>query len=178
MKYLHIKPFDIKLYAAYKDMDIDSYLKLNSKIYMIRRDMLSIEANYKKGRNSYTFISNYSHNFLYKYKFYRFLNEILYSYQLHFNLFYTFYAKKVIYSNYLDSFTEIGGNIFFGNMDNLSKKWDYFINPSFAYNSLSKTTYQIIFGINKRVIKADNLRFVVIYGKDMEGIKIVYIYYY
>ena len=60
----------------------------------------------------------------------------------------------------------------------MSKRWDYFINPSIVYNSITGFGYQVILGVNRKLIKADNLKILAIYGKDTKEAQVIYIYYY
>jgi len=90
------------------------------------------------------------------------------------------YIKNVTYSNILQSYNEIGIGSFYGYSKNHLKTAKYFINPIITYNTLSNIGYNISLGMNKRVIKADNLKVVLSYSKDQFGdtAKIIFNYIY
>jgi hypothetical protein len=69
----------------------------------------------------------------------------------------------------LKSYDEVAVGVFYGYGVNHLKTAKFFINPSISYNTISNFGYNIIFGMNQRVITADNLKIIFSLSKDRYG---------
>jgi hypothetical protein len=170
-----VKNIEYNFYAFYHKNDLSIDIA-NNKIINIKQDSAGIDLNFR----DFLFRFNYSKNFYNRDIFFKTLLEL--NYEKNLNLFketfFDFYIKNVNYSNMFDTFSESGIGIVFKEPDTSSKKFKFFVNPLIFYNTLSNIGYKLTFGLDKRVIKADNLKIVFILSKDEKEVKVSYIYFY
>ncbi len=151
---------------------------LLDKKYITKQDLISLNSTYKRGRNTFNILASLANNKLSFHRFFSYKVESNLQHQAHYNLFYTLSLKREGYSNYLQTYNEISLGFLYGIMDNKSKKLKGFINPSVVYNDIGGVGWGMIFGVERRVIKADELRFKIILNNSSKGFELSYIYYF
>ncbi len=81
---------------------------------------------------------------------------------------FTNYIKIENYSTkkLLNSYKEIGSGFVYGVQNNILNRFSYYINPSILYNTYSGLGYGILFGADRRLFRADELRIELSYYSD------------
>ena len=152
--------------------------KVSKNTYIIKQDMLGLKSKYSfKNEDIIIFKSEFSKNY-YNNTYFQTLFELFGKYQLNNLITILSYIDNVYYSRIYKNYSEMGFSIKVWEKETYSKKFKFFIAPLIYYNTQSKFGYKIKTGFNKRVIKADNLSFVISIGSYDKEIKIAYIYYF
>jgi hypothetical protein len=174
----------------YKLHKLNTTFALNQNVFESDKAYISTKQHYLN--LSYKFPFDINTEFLYS-KFYTFsdrflLNKYRFQFQrfktLNSNLAYSVYLKYVIYSKKHKSYTESGGNIFYGNEEVYLKTFKPFAVLGVLYNTETKFGYSIKTGFSRSVISADSFKVFVKYSKnsltDEKELEVLlnYIYWY
>ena len=173
-----LNKINFKLIAGIFQNSLDNDQIFNTTI----NHFISLDTSFQSHKNYMDLISTFSkyytqnNHFMFD-KYEITLNDI-YNYNSLLNL--SSYIKQIQYSNILDSYTEIGIGAFYGYSINHLKTPKFFINPIITYNTSSNIGYNLSIGMNKRVIKADNLKIILSISKDKysDTAKILFNYIY
>ncbi|RUM43892.1 MAG: hypothetical protein DSY46_07125 [Hydrogenimonas sp.] len=165
-------------FIAYHKNEINSIDTVTKQVLNIKRDMIGFHVNIGQGVDHLLIEMDYSKNYFKGATFYRLFTQCNYAHTYTSHLVSNLYLKQLSYSSYLISSHEVGGNLLITTGSNRSKKPKYFLSPTLLYNDQIGFGYNIIFGFDKRVIKADNVELMVGIGSIQNELKVTYTYYY
>ena len=153
--------------------------KVEKKVYIMKQDAVGFQWRIMNSKHNVThFNSEFSKNY-YKTTYIQKIFQIYNDYIINNSLRNIFYIDDVHFSPISSShYSEIGLGLDYKEKEDYSKKIKFFFKPIIYYNTQTKSGYKIETGFNKRIIKADNLLFLLSIGSNENGLKIAYIYYF
>ena len=153
--------------------------KTAKKIYTIKQDAVGIKLKKTYQYNIIQFNTEFSKNY---YKTITYIQKAFEIYNEHIinnTLRALFYIDNVDFSRtFSKHYTEFGIGLNYKEKEDYSKKIKFFLKPIIYYNTQTKSGYKIEIGFNKRIIKADNLLFLISIGPNENGLKMTYTYYF
>jgi len=166
-------------YIAYHQ-NIVNLDKVAKKAYTTKQDLIGAKFFNISNYDNTTFKAEFSKNNdkQYNNKYYQTLLELYNEHRIYAPLQFISYIDNVHYSSIYDNYSELGLGLSYQNMQTSSKKIKFIITPLILYNTNTKFGYNFGIKLHRRIIKADDLSFLISINSYENDIQIVYIYYF